>query len=58
VVGYVADEATLATGGYEVELAHRYYGLAATFAVEASAALVDAAAAVVASVRGNVLGAG
>ena len=42
LVGYIADESAYQRGGYEVELAHRYYGLPAPFATSALDEVVEA----------------
>ena len=42
-IGYVPDADAYALGGYEVDLASRYYGYPAGWAPEAGAALVEAA---------------
>lgn len=49
--GYLPDRCAYDRGGYEVELAHRYYDQPAAFAPEAADLLVDAAIAVGREVR-------
>jgi hypothetical protein len=41
--GYIPPESEYAFGGYEVDEAHRYYGLPATFAAGSAEALAEAA---------------
>ena len=42
LVGYIPDETALVRGGYEVETAHRYYGLPAPFSLAARDRLLGA----------------
>ena len=41
--GYIPPESEYAFGGYEVDEAHRYYGLPATFTAGSAEALAEAA---------------
>lgn len=42
LVGYMPDETTIGRGGYEVEIAHRYYGLPSAFSAGARENVVGA----------------
>jgi hypothetical protein len=51
VPGYIPPVAEYAAGGYEVDEAHRYYGMPAGFALGSAEALADAAVKLVRALR-------
>ncbi len=51
--GYIPPTSEFPHGGYEIDEAHRYYGMPATFAPGSAEALADAAAALVTQLRGR-----